>query len=71
MADAQNKHICGLQNVLDEFELLGIVRKTGEFRKGKPVYVMTEFGKQFGDEHPGDELDAAVKALLRRRRALH
>ena len=56
-----------LQNALDDLESAGIVRKTGEFRKGQPVYVLTEFGRTFRDEHPGDDVGAAVEALLRKR----
>jgi hypothetical protein len=56
-----------VQGVLDEFEWLGIVRKSGEFRNGKPVYVLTEFGQTLGDENPGDKFDAAVNDLVRRK----
>lgn len=58
-----------VQGVLDEFEWLGIVCKTGEFRKGKPVYIMTEFGRKLGDENPGEKFIAAVEMLARRKLA--
>lgn len=58
-----------LQGVLDEFEWLGIVRKTGEFRNGRPVYIMTEFGRKLGDENPGEKFSAAVEILARRKPA--
>jgi len=58
-----------VQGVLDEFEWLGIVRKTGEFRKGRPVYIMTEFGRKLGDENPGAKFSAAVEMLARRKLA--
>ena len=55
-----------VRDVLDEFEWLGIVRRSG-YRKGKPVYVLTEFGKKLGDD--GEMFEAAVKALVRRKLA--
>jgi hypothetical protein len=58
-----------VQGVLDEFEWLGIARKTGEFRKGRPVYTLIEFGRKLGDENPGEKFSAAVEALARRKLA--
>lgn len=60
-----------VQGVLDEFERLGIVRKTSEFRNGRPVYELTEFGEKLGDDNPGESFDAAVDALARRKWAAH
>lgn len=57
-----------VRGVLDEFEWLGIVRRSG-YRKGKPVYVLTEFGEKLGDDNPGDKFEPAVKALVRRKLA--
>ncbi len=57
-----------VQGLLDEFEWLGILCKTGEFRRGQPVYVVTEFGKKLGDVYSGEaEFNAAVRALIRRK----
>lgn len=53
-----------VQGVIDEFEWLGIMCKSGEFRNGKPVYALTEFGKKFGDDNPGEAFDPAVRALI-------
>lgn len=58
-------HRTFLQQLLDEGERVGIYRKTGEFRKGQPVYVITEFGIKFGKAHPdSDDFDAAYAELL-------
>ena len=42
-----------LQEALDDLERDGCAIKTGEFRNGKPVYVLTEKGKleADADEH--------------------
>ena len=53
------------QAVLDEFEWIGIIRRTGEWRKGQPVYALTEFGLRIGEDYPGEkEFNAAVEALI-------
>ena len=55
-----------VQGVLDEFEWLGIMRRTGEWRKGQPVYAITEFGRRIREDYPGDkEFSAAIEALIR------
>ena len=72
MSNKESKHCRRVQQAIDDLECVGILRKNGEFRKGQPVYELTDFGKQFGDEHPdGEDFEAAVDTLLRRKRALH
>jgi DNA-binding PadR family transcriptional regulator len=33
-----------IRQALDELEQWGLIRRTGEFRRGKPVFVITELG---------------------------
>ncbi len=57
-----------IQDICDEFDWLGIFRRTGEWRRGQPVYALTEFGRKFGYENRGEkEFAAAVEALTRRK----
>jgi hypothetical protein len=34
-----------IQQAIDELEQLGLIRRNGKFRRGKPVYVATELGR--------------------------
>lgn len=54
-----------LQEEFDTGERLGILKKTGDIRNGKPVYCMTEFGTKFFDAHEGEDFEAAVERLAR------
>ncbi|HEY2529617.1 MAG TPA: hypothetical protein VGJ20_17000 [Xanthobacteraceae bacterium] len=35
-----------LEAALESLEALGLIRRNGEFRRGEPVYVVTELGKR-------------------------
>ena len=39
-------------NRLAELEQMGLVEKTGEYRNGKPVWIMTAYARQLHAEHP-------------------
>jgi hypothetical protein len=34
-----------IQQAFDQMEQLGLIRRTGEFRRGKPVFDTTELGR--------------------------
>ena len=38
-----------VDEILKEFEAVGVVRRTGETRNGRPVYVLTEIGKELDE----------------------
>jgi hypothetical protein len=45
-----------LEAALESLEALGLIRRNGEFRRGQPVYVVTELGKRLYRQ--GDFRDA-------------
>ena len=41
-----------VNRTLQELEQLGLIEKTGEFRKGRPVWAVTEYSKHLGETAP-------------------
>jgi DNA-binding PadR family transcriptional regulator len=37
-----------IARMLEDFEREGLIRRTGEFHNGQPVYTVTEFGRAQG-----------------------
>jgi DNA-binding HxlR family transcriptional regulator len=47
MTDRRNPAECGeIQEMLNELEGLGVIRRNGESQDGQPVYEITEFGQR-------------------------
>ena len=41
-----------VNQAIAELALLGILEKTGQYREGHPVWVITDLGRRLSDDHP-------------------
>ncbi len=54
-----------IRQAMHELEALGLIRKTGELRRGRPVYVVTERGRtaaQFDVPDPAQQFRLTAPA---------
>jgi hypothetical protein len=60
----------GVEAMMERWASLGLLKRTGDYRNGKPVYAKTAFFDRLSEQHPTNQaFEAAIDALVKQRQA--